>query len=183
VTTTATAKIAKDYHILDNAHGDILHAGGHSTSCNVQKQNETTRSCPPSPSGKDSRGVRSIWMSTRTGKPWSKMEMWEAVARGPHKLATLPEAIEHFCHEAIAKVNAGQTISVKWDNIKNNPLPQLKISLIVAIPHKSKGFRPILDLSFNLRLSNGSMQLSVNDTTIKTAPRGASDQLGHLLEQ
>jgi hypothetical protein len=64
---------------------------------------------------------------TQTGKPWSKKEMWEAVARGPHKLATLPEVIEHFCLEAIVKVNAGQAILVKWDNIKNNPPPQLKI--------------------------------------------------------
>ncbi len=87
---------------------------------------------------------------TRTGKPWSKKEMWEAVARGPHKSAMLPEAIEHFRLKAIAKVNAGQAILVKWDNIKNNPPPQLKISPIVAIPHKSKAFRSILDLSFSL---------------------------------
>ncbi len=51
---------------------------------------------------------------TRTGKPWSKMEMWEAVVRGPHKLAMLPEAIEHFHLEAISKVNAGQAILLKW---------------------------------------------------------------------
>jgi hypothetical protein len=87
---------------------------------------------------------------TQTGKPWSKMEMWKAVVRGPHKSATLPEVIEHFCLEAIAKVNAAQAILVKWDNIKNNPPPQLKILPIAAIPHKSKAFRSILDLSFSL---------------------------------
>jgi hypothetical protein len=40
-----------------------------------------------------------------------------------------------------------------------------------------------MDLSFTLRLSNGSELPSVNDTTIKTAPSGAIDQLGHLLSR
>ncbi len=78
------------------------------------------------------------------------MEMWEAVARGLHKWAMPPEAIEHFCLEAIAKVNAGQAILAKWDNIKNNPPPQLKISPIAAILHKFKAFRSILNLFFSL---------------------------------
>jgi hypothetical protein len=72
---------------------------------------------------------------------------------------------------------------VKWDIIKNNPPPQLKILPIAAIPHKSKVLRSILDLSFSLQLSDGSIQLSVNNTTIKTAPQGAIDQVGHLLVQ
>ncbi len=103
------------------------------------------------------------------------------VARGPHQLAMLPEAIEHFRLEAIEKVDAGQANSVKWNDIKNAPLPQLKILPIAAILHKSKEFRLILDLSFTLRLYNGSLQPSVNNTTVKTAPRVAIDQLGHSL--
>ena len=58
---------------------------------------------------------------------------------------------------------------------------ELKISPIAAIPHKSKQFRSILDLSFNLRLKQGGIVPSVNATTIKTAPKGAIDQLGHSL--
>jgi hypothetical protein len=118
---------------------------------------------------------------TQTGKPWTKQEMWEAVARGPHQLALLPEAIEHFRLKAIVKVDAGQAVLVKWDDIKNAPPPQLKILPIAAIPHKSKEFRSILDLSFRLQLSDGSLQPSVDDTTIKTAPCRAIDQLGHSL--
>ncbi len=34
---------------------------------------------------------------TSTGKPWTKDEMWEAVARGPHQSALSPEALAHFC--------------------------------------------------------------------------------------
>jgi hypothetical protein len=70
---------------------------------------------------------------------------------------------------------------VKWDNIKNAPPPQLKILPIPAILHNLKQFRLILNLLFTLQLSNGSLQPSVNDTTGRTALRGAIDQLGHSL--
>ncbi len=39
----------------------------------------------------------------------------------------------------------------------------------------------ILDLSFWLRLKNGGVQAAVNDTTTKTAPAGAIDQIGECL--
>jgi hypothetical protein len=91
-------------------------------------------------------------------KPWTKQEMWEVVARGPHQSALSPEAIEHFWLKAIEKVDAGQAILVKWVDIKNAPPPQLKI-----LPM----FRSILDLSFRLQLSDGSLRPSVNDTTVK----------------
>jgi hypothetical protein len=109
--------------------------------------------------------------------------MWEAVERGPHQSALLDEALQHFAEEAIKKVNAGQSKIIQWDNIKDNPPTQLKISPIAAIPHKSRGLRSILDLSFSLRLKNGGILPSVNDTTIKTAPKGALDQLGHALSR
>ncbi len=66
--------------------------------------------------------------------------MWEAVARGPYQSAMSPEAIRHFSLEAIEKVNVGQAVLVKWDDIKDSPPPQLKISPIAAIPHKLKVF-------------------------------------------
>jgi hypothetical protein len=58
----------------------------------------------------------------------------------------------------------------------------MKVLPIPAIPHKSKAFRSILDLSFSLRLSIGSVRQSVNDTTTKIAPRHAISQLGHSLQ-
>ena len=81
------------------------------------------------------------------------------------------------------KVRVGQAKLVLWDDIKDNPPPQLKISPIAAIPHKSKAFRSILDLSFSLRLTNGGILESVNDSTVKMAPRGALDQLGQALSR
>jgi hypothetical protein len=120
---------------------------------------------------------------TRTGRPWLKMEMWEAVEQGPHQSSLSPEAIAHFKVESKEKVTAGQARIIVWDDIKDNPPPQLKVSPIAAIPHKSKDFRSILDLSFRLQLRNGGFLDSVNDTTIKLAPKGALDQLGHALSR
>ena len=104
---------------------------------------------------------------TKTGRPWSKEEMWEAVAQGPHQSSRSTEALAQFAAESDEKVRVGQANLVLWDNIKDNPPPHMKISPIAAIPHKSKVFRSILDLSFSLRLKNGGILESVNDSTVK----------------
>ena len=83
--------------------------------------------------------------------------------------------------EAAEKVQTNQAWLVLWDSIKDKPLKELKISLIAAIPHKSKDYRSILDLSFCLRLKNGGVRASVNNTTKKMAPAGAIDQIGECL--
>ena len=107
--------------------------------------------------------------------------MQEAIDRGPHRTALSEEAIAHFKAEVDNKVLQGQAKVIAWDSIKDNPPEQLKISPIAAIPHKSKQFQSILDLSFHLRLQKGGVLPSVNSTTVKTAPKGAIDQLGHCL--
>ena len=96
--------------------------------------------------------------------------MQAAIERGPHRSALLDEATAHFKAEVDEKVRTGQAKLVAWDSIKDNPPPELKISPIAAIPHKSKQFRSILDLSFHLRLARGEVIPSVNSTTVKTAP-------------
>jgi hypothetical protein len=109
---------------------------------------------------------------TCTGKPWTLAEMQEAVDRGPHQSALTDKAIAQFKGGVEEKVRIGQAILVAWDFIKDNPPPELKITPIAAIPHKSKQYCSILDLSF---------LPSVNTTTVKNAPKGAIDQLGHSL--
>jgi hypothetical protein len=109
--------------------------------------------------------------------------MWEAAERGPHRSATTPEALIHFAEEIKEKTRIHQARLVPWDDIKDNPPAQLKISPIAAIPHKSKAFRSILDLSFRLRLKNGGVLAAVNDTTVKMAPKGAIDQIGECLSR
>jgi hypothetical protein len=76
--------------------------------------------------------------------------MWEAVARGPHQSALSLEALTHFAEETDEKVRTKQARIVLWDDIKDNPPKQLKISPIAVIPHKSKAICSILNLSFQL---------------------------------
>jgi hypothetical protein len=118
---------------------------------------------------------------TKTGQPWTKEEMWAAVDRGPHRSALSPAAVAHFAAEAAKKVRTKQARIVSWDEIKDDPPCQLKISPIAAIPHKLKAYRSNLDLSFWLRLAKRGVRTSVNDTTEKTAPAGAIDQIGECL--
>ena len=50
------------------------------------------------------------------------------------------------------------------------------------IPHKSRMFRAILDLSFAIKLKERTIA-AVNETTIKTAPQGSMDQMGQVLQR
>ena len=119
---------------------------------------------------------------TRTGKPWSVEEMEAAISRGPHPSALQPEALRQLRRETLDKVNKGQARLVRWGDIKAKPPQELKISPIAMIPHKSRGYRAILDLSFNIRLQGRTVP-SVNESTIKTAPHGTLDQMGHALSR
>jgi hypothetical protein len=120
---------------------------------------------------------------TNTGEPWTKEMIWAAVEQGPHVSALNPEAVEQLHAEIEAKRQIGQCRVVFWDDIKDDPPHQLKISPIAMIPHKSRQFRAILDLSFRLRLKTGSVVPSVNEETTLEAPKGAIDQMGHELDR
>ena len=85
--------------------------------------------------------------------------------------------------ETDEKVRTGQAKIVRWDDIKHDFPKQLKVSPVAMVPHKSRKWRAILDLSFRLRLRSGEVVPSVNENTEKTAPQGALDQLGHSLDR
>jgi hypothetical protein len=70
--------------------------------------------------------------------------MQEAIDRGPHASAMDPLAMEQQIKEATDKEKKGQCEIILWDDIKDAPPPQLKISPIAMIPHKSRLFRAIL---------------------------------------
>jgi hypothetical protein len=91
--------------------------------------------------------------------------------------------LAHFTAEAAEKVCTKQAHIVAWDDIKEDPPHQLKISPIAAIPHNSKAYQSILDLSFWLCLTNGGVRALVNNTMEKTAPKGAIDQIGECLSR
>jgi hypothetical protein len=118
----------------------------------------------------------------QTGQPWRREWIEEAIRRGPHVSALDPEAISQHLEEVREKVKRGQAKVVVWDELKQQGVPeQLKVSPLAMIPHKSKKFRAILDLSFGVKLAPGVRVPSVNETTTLQAPAGVIDQLGHSL--
>jgi hypothetical protein len=108
--------------------------------------------------------------------------MWEAVAWCPHQSSLPPKALSQSTEESIEKVQVGQAKLVMWDDIKDDPPAQLEI-LPIVIPHKLKAFRSILDISFHFQLKHGGFLDLVNDATVKLAPQGDLDQLGHALSR
>jgi hypothetical protein len=119
-----------------------------------------------------------------TGKQWTINEIEAAIARGPHPSALVPEAMLQLENEVKEKVAKGQARLLDWETLKREGVPpELKISPIAMIPHKSRAYRAILDLSFGVRLKEGSRVPSVNQSTTLTAPAGSIDQLGHSLSR
>jgi hypothetical protein len=108
--------------------------------------------------------------------------MAAAIAKGAHPSARVGDAAAQLRKETMEKVKQGQAQIVQWDDIKHDPPKELKISPVAMIPHKSRGYRAILDLSYSLQLAERQLP-SVNETTVKTAPRGAIDQMGHVLSR
>jgi hypothetical protein len=60
------------------------------------------------PAAKLLKDWATVGCPTKTGKPWSKTKIWEAVERGPHCSVLSPEAIKHFAAEAAEKVRTKQ---------------------------------------------------------------------------
>ena len=118
-----------------------------------------------------------------SGSDWTVDMMTAAITRGPHKSALDPEAMAQLQDEVKEKVKVGQATVVLWDDIKDSPPSQLKISPIAMIPHKSRKFRAILDLSYRIQLADNEKIPAVNESSVKTAPAGAIDQLGQSLSR
>jgi len=114
------------------------------------------------------------------GPAWSREHIEAAIQHGPHASATTPEAAASIRAEAQEKVAQGYARITRWDDIKDNPPHNLKISPIAAVPHKSRLFRTVLDLSFRLRLQ-GFHRTSVNETTTAKSNHKSMEQMGQVL--
>ena len=86
---------------------------------------------------------------------------WKAIAKGPHVLAQDPRAGAQFRTEAQDKARHSFCNIMRWADIRDAPPMNLKISPITGIPHKSRLWRAILDLSFDLMVM-GQRLPSVN---------------------
>ena len=104
------------------------------------------------------------------------------ITRGAHPSAQLPEHATQLQSKTLDKVAQGYARLVNWDSIMDNPPPNLKISNIAAIPHKSCRYCMILDLSYGIVISN-TQYLSVNESTKPdVVPMHAmAELLGHIL--
>ena len=71
---------------------------------------------------------------------------------------------------------------LKWGDIKNNIPTKLKISPVEMIPHKSKAYQCILDLSFAL-FHQGIRFAFVNENNNKKSRPEAMVQLGQFLKR
>ena len=88
------------------------------------------------------------------GQDWTLAQMEAAIQKGPHQNAQLPEASKALRTKARERIAEDSCRVVKWKDIKDNPSPKHKISPIAAIPHKSRYYRMILDLSYELKINN-----------------------------
>ena len=116
------------------------------------------------------------------GPDWTRQHIELALSRGPHISAKLKQAGEQLRLETAEKIKHGYARIVKWKTIKNNVPEKLKISPIAMIPHKSRKFRAILDLSFNL-FHKGIKYTSVNETTNKQSKPESMTQLGLCIKR
>ena len=117
------------------------------------------------------------------GTPWSLTQMQAAIDCGPHVSALIPAAMAQMDLEVQDKIQNNHARLVRWEDICHDPPEQLKISLLAMVPHKSRPYRAILDLSFEIKLSPTESIPSVNSTTTKSAPAGSINQLGHSLQR
>ncbi|MEM7495148.1 MAG: hypothetical protein AAF471_03235 [Myxococcota bacterium] len=114
------------------------------------------------------------------GTPWPPDRIRQAVRRGNHPTAQAPAAAAALRAETLEKVEEGFGYVLQWDKIAHAPPPELKVSPLGAIPHKSRAYRAILDLSFVPR-ELADRALSVNESTTWLAPQQAMAQIGFVL--
>jgi len=116
------------------------------------------------------------------GPNWSHDQIQAALKYGAHPSAKAPQALQCLITEAETKVKNGFATIVKWKDIKNDIPPNFRLSPVAMIPHKSRAFRGILDLSFQLRHADTKFA-SVNANTTTTSNHKSMAQLGSALKR
>lgn len=96
--------------------------------------------------------LATVGCCSHMGERWSMNMLNAAIRKGAHPAAMLPEAATQLRAETLEKVEQGYARLIRWSDIKDKPPPNLKISPIAAIPHKSRTWRMILDLSHGVTL-------------------------------
>ena len=116
------------------------------------------------------------------GENWTEHMIITALTRGPHISAKNPKAAQYLFKETKEKIQGGFITTTKWGDIKHDYPKNLKLSPLAMIPHKSRSFRCILDLSFQLKV-NGNKINSVNQGTKSLSPQKSMSQLGWVIRR
>jgi len=104
-----------------------------------------------------------------------------AIERGAHPSARTPEAAKALLEETNDKIAQGFARLIPWEELRQCLPEAIRISPIAAIPHKSRLFRMILDLSYMFTI-DGAPWSSVNQASNpQEAPTNSMSQLGHVL--
>ena len=119
---------------------------------------------------------------TSCGEDWTQEHIEAAIKKGPHASAKHPTALKALHAETKEKVMNGYAKIICYGDIKHNLPAKLKISPVAMIPHKSRAFRTILDLSFQLRHKDILLD-SVNSATVQQAPAESMIQLGKCVQR
>ena len=113
--------------------------------------------------------------------PFTLEALEAAIRRGAHPSARSPAATAALHQEVQEKVAQGYARLIPWDTLKKQLPPNIRISPIAAIPHKTRDYRMILDLSYMFSI-DGLPWPSVNDSTHPSqAPLHSMAQLGQVL--
>ena len=102
--------------------------------------------------------------------------------RGPNRSDLAKKAGRQLFQDPADKIAHKYACVLKWGDIKDKIPQKLKISPVAMIPHKSKPYRCILDLSFTL-FNKGVNIESVNDKTKNLARPENMDKLGLVIKR
>ena len=108
------------------------------------------------------------------GEDWILDQLEAAVERGPYTSALDPEAVRQMQVEACEKEKQGFAKIFLWEDLKKNLPAKLKLLPLAMIPHKSRKFKAILDLSFSLLVAGYQLPLA-NDASKDCVPSEAMD--------
>ena len=114
------------------------------------------------------------------GPQWTTAQIQAAIEYAAHPSAQDQIVAKQLRLETLEKLKQVFANLVKWKDIANNYPKELKVSPIAAIPHKTRKFRAILDLSFAVKASRDILE-SVNAATTKLSHPRALHQLGLVL--
>ena len=116
----------------------------------------------------------------QTGEDWTAEQLQAAVEKGPHSSALEDNAIAQIQVEAREKVAQEFAKIYRWEDLKKDLPRALKLPPLVMIPHESRKYRAILDLSFQMIVSGQTLP-SVNEATEHLVPEEAMNQIGSVL--